>query len=90
MLFPLAFGYGLQWTGGSYGPGFAAVAAVGLVAGVVALRARLPESSTGEIHGFSLRDASGAPPRVKMQFARAVSRVKRPLSAGTKKGDVAA
>src|SRR6185436_11734043 len=31
LLFPLAFGYGLKWTGGSYLPGFVVLSLMGLV-----------------------------------------------------------
>jgi nitrate/nitrite transporter NarK len=62
LLFPMAFGYGLAWTG-SWGPGFAAVASACGVAALVAARARLP---LHEEHAAPVAPVAPSPSRVSM------------------------
>jgi nitrate/nitrite transporter NarK len=69
MLFPLAFGYGLQWTGGSYLPGFLVLAAAGAAGVLVVWRLKLPAGHERHTHGFEFGTAV-APIRVPMRAAR--------------------
>ncbi len=69
VIFPLVFGYGLQWSG-SYVPGFLTVAGAGLIGAVAVMRSALPEGDQAEAPGYALRESAEAPPRVQMRFAR--------------------
>ena len=65
-LFPLAFGYGLQWSSGSYVPGFSIVAIAAFIALIAISRVRLPDAdSVEEPEGFNLE--VGIPHRVRMR-----------------------
>lgn len=66
VIFPLVFGYGLQWTGSAL-PGFLTLAGAGLIAAVVVMRASLPEGAHSEVLGFEVRAAGSLPPRVRMK-----------------------
>jgi NNP family nitrate/nitrite transporter-like MFS transporter len=66
MLFPLTFGYGLEWTGGSYLPGFLVLAFAGAVAAVAVSRLSLPAGHAGHTHGFEFSDPVRLPVRVPM------------------------
>lgn len=70
MMFPLVFGYGLAWTGGSYLPGFLVLAAAGGIAAVAVTRLKLPEGHERHAHGFELRTAGPAVARVPMRAAQ--------------------
>lgn len=56
LIFPLVFGYGLQWSGGSYLPGFIAVSLGAVVAFVAMLRFQLPDNDLDQAPGFAFRD----------------------------------
>ena len=65
-LFPLAFGYGLQWSGGSYLPGFLIVSVAAFIALAALWRVRLPDADSGANQaGFEL--GLELPRRVRMQ-----------------------
>ena len=65
-LFPLAFGYGLQWSGGSYSPGFLIVSAAAFIAFAAIWRVSLPDADSGSSQaGFEL--GLELPRRVRMQ-----------------------
>jgi len=66
VLFPLAFGYGLQFSGGSYMPGFLILAAAAVVAFVAVSVTSLPTEEGGEKQaGFDLD--MGEPLRVRLR-----------------------
>ncbi len=65
-LFPLAFGYGLQWSGGSYSPGFLIVSVAAFIAFAAIWRVSLPDADSGSSQaGFEL--GLELPRRVRMQ-----------------------
>ncbi|MBI1785605.1 NarK/NasA family nitrate transporter [Candidatus Sumerlaeota bacterium] len=70
VLFPLAFGYGLQWFGG-YAAGFASVSLVSAIALVGVTRLRLEGYSRDPSAGSELAAAASAHP-VKMDFTRSL------------------
>lgn len=70
MLFPLAFGYGLQWTQGSYLPGFLVLSVAGVVAAAAVSRLNLPEGHERHAHGFEFRESTLLPVRVPMRTVR--------------------
>jgi NNP family nitrate/nitrite transporter-like MFS transporter len=66
VLFPLAFGYGLQWSGGSYFPGFFIVAIASVVGLIVVSTVKLPEGEEESVQaGFSL--GIDSPERVRLR-----------------------
>ena len=65
-LFPLAFGYGLQWSGGSFLPGFLIVSVAACIALAAISRVHLPDAeSASDRKAFELGD--GPPIRVRMR-----------------------
>lgn len=69
VLFPLAFGYGLYWTGGSYLPGFLAVT-LGALAGFSAvLYLRVPESNHASDHASAPESNKLHGDRVQVRLA---------------------
>ena len=69
LLFPLAFGYGLELSGGSYLPGFIAVGMGGVVAICCVLGLRVEPEDEARAHGFALHDDDEAWERVPMTAA---------------------
>lgn len=67
MMFPLVFGYGLEWTGGSYLPGFLVLSVAGAVAALAVTKLTLPEGHAGHTHGFEFRESTLLPVRVPMR-----------------------
>ena len=68
-LFPLAFGHGLQWSGGNYLPGFLIVSIATFIAFAAICRVRLPDAESGANRaGFDI--GVGLPPRVRMRGKR--------------------
>lgn len=66
VLFPLGFGYGLQWSGGSYLPGFLTVSVATFIAFAVVSSVRLPGAESGVDHaGFEF--GVGFVPRVRLR-----------------------
>jgi NNP family nitrate/nitrite transporter-like MFS transporter len=78
VLFPLVFGYGLLWTGGSYLPGFIGVAVGALLGFTAVLALKVPESHHDETEALIPETTANHGARVQ---ARPVYEPKRRLQA---------
>ncbi|MEK7795439.1 MAG: NarK/NasA family nitrate transporter [Candidatus Hydrogenedentota bacterium] len=68
IVFPLCFGYGLEWSGGSYAPGFLILSAAAVAALIAVWRVPLLSAETGEDqvgYGFSVGLTQRVPLRGK-------------------------